>query len=105
MPPRKRVRDITINEGGTNPPKKGRQEPPLGNNGKGKRPISDMKTTPRGPYIHSWAQGFYAVVQAFLADTTLAAPSGSGTVVSSKATPGTEARDQTDAPDTDGATE
>uniref|UniRef100_M1DT89 Integrase core domain containing protein n=1 Tax=Solanum tuberosum TaxID=4113 RepID=M1DT89_SOLTU len=83
----------------------GRQEAPPGYKGKGKRPISDRENIPRGSYIPSWAREFYAAVQAFLADTPLAAPSGSGTVVSSKVTPGTEARDQTIAPDTDGATE
>uniref|UniRef100_M1DCD3 Polyprotein protein n=1 Tax=Solanum tuberosum TaxID=4113 RepID=M1DCD3_SOLTU len=41
MPSRKRVRGITINEGGSNPQKKGRQEPLSGDKGKGKRPISD----------------------------------------------------------------
>uniref|UniRef100_M1DIV5 Integrase core domain containing protein n=1 Tax=Solanum tuberosum TaxID=4113 RepID=M1DIV5_SOLTU len=105
MPRRKRARDITINEWGSNPPKKGRQEPPPGDKGKVKRPVSNKETTPRGPYISSWARGFYAVVQTFLADTPLAAPNGFGNVVSSKVTPGTRARDQTDAPSTDAQTD
>uniref|UniRef100_M0ZZH9 Integrase core domain containing protein n=1 Tax=Solanum tuberosum TaxID=4113 RepID=M0ZZH9_SOLTU len=88
----KRARDITINEGGSNPPKKGRQEPPPGDKGKGKRPIFYRGTTPRDPYIPSWVWGFYAVVQVFLADTLLAGPSGSGTAVSSEVTPGTDAQ-------------
>uniref|UniRef100_M1DQ27 Integrase core domain containing protein n=1 Tax=Solanum tuberosum TaxID=4113 RepID=M1DQ27_SOLTU len=41
MPPQKRVRGITINEGGSNPQKRGRQELPPGDKGKGKRPISN----------------------------------------------------------------
>uniref|UniRef100_M1DHI4 Putative plant transposon protein domain-containing protein n=1 Tax=Solanum tuberosum TaxID=4113 RepID=M1DHI4_SOLTU len=44
MTPQKRVRGITINEGGSNLPKRRRQELPLGDKGKGKRPISDRVT-------------------------------------------------------------
>uniref|UniRef100_M1DD82 Integrase core domain containing protein n=1 Tax=Solanum tuberosum TaxID=4113 RepID=M1DD82_SOLTU len=105
MPPRKRARDVTINEGGSNPHKKGRQESLPGNKGKGKRPTSDRKTTIRDPNVPSWARGFYAAMQAFLADTPLAALSGSGTAVSSEATPGTEIEDQSDAPGTDARTD
>ncbi|KAG5575863.1 hypothetical protein H5410_055997, partial [Solanum commersonii] len=41
IPPRKRARGITINEGVSNPPKKSRQEPPPSEKGKRKRAISD----------------------------------------------------------------
>uniref|UniRef100_M1DHF6 Putative plant transposon protein domain-containing protein n=1 Tax=Solanum tuberosum TaxID=4113 RepID=M1DHF6_SOLTU len=41
MRPRKRTWGIAINEGGDNPPKKGRTKPPKGGNGKGKRPASE----------------------------------------------------------------
>uniref|UniRef100_M1E1C0 Integrase core domain containing protein n=1 Tax=Solanum tuberosum TaxID=4113 RepID=M1E1C0_SOLTU len=76
MSPRKRVRGITINEGGSNPLKRGRQEPPTG--------------------------GFYAAVHTVLADTPLAAPSGPTNSVD--VTPGTDAQDQSDAPGTDSPT-
>uniref|UniRef100_M1E1C6 Polyprotein protein n=1 Tax=Solanum tuberosum TaxID=4113 RepID=M1E1C6_SOLTU len=42
MSPRKRARGVVINEGGANPPKKERKEPPKGGKGRGKRPISDV---------------------------------------------------------------
>ncbi|KAG5594885.1 hypothetical protein H5410_036117 [Solanum commersonii] len=41
MPPRKRVRGVTINERGSNPPKRGNQEPPTGGLNRGKRLISE----------------------------------------------------------------
>uniref|UniRef100_M1D995 Polyprotein protein n=1 Tax=Solanum tuberosum TaxID=4113 RepID=M1D995_SOLTU len=41
MPSQKRACGITINEGGANPPKKGRQEPPTGGQSKGMRPTSE----------------------------------------------------------------
>uniref|UniRef100_M1DJU2 Integrase core domain containing protein n=1 Tax=Solanum tuberosum TaxID=4113 RepID=M1DJU2_SOLTU len=105
MPPRKRARDITINEGGSNSPKTGRQEPPPGNKGKGKRPTFYRKTTIRDPNVPSWARGFYAAVQTFLAETPLASPSGFDTVVSFEVTPGTETQDQSDAPSTEAQTD
>uniref|UniRef100_M1D8T5 Integrase core domain containing protein n=1 Tax=Solanum tuberosum TaxID=4113 RepID=M1D8T5_SOLTU len=105
MPPRKKARDITINEGGSNPPKKERQEPPPRNKGKGKRPTSDRKTSIRDSSLPSWVRGFYPAVQAFLAETPLAAPSESGTAVSSEVTPGIETQDQSDAPGTDNQTD
>uniref|UniRef100_M1DYA5 Uncharacterized protein n=1 Tax=Solanum tuberosum TaxID=4113 RepID=M1DYA5_SOLTU len=43
--PCKRVRGITINEGGSNPSKRGMQEPPLGDKGKGKTPRSHPTST------------------------------------------------------------
>uniref|UniRef100_M1D9U7 Uncharacterized protein n=1 Tax=Solanum tuberosum TaxID=4113 RepID=M1D9U7_SOLTU len=92
-------------KGGSNPPKKGRQKPPPGNKDKGKRPTSDRKTTIRDPNVPSWAWGFYAFVQAFLAETPLAAHSGSDTVVSFEETLGTKTHDKSDAPGTDAQTD
>lgn len=40
-PPRKRVRGMTINEGGSNTPSRGRQESPPCDNAKGNRPMSN----------------------------------------------------------------
>lgn len=40
----KRVWGIIINEGGSSPPRRGRQEPPQGYKGKGKMPMSDRAT-------------------------------------------------------------
>lgn len=101
MIPRKRVRGITINEGGWRPLNKSRQEPPPGGKGKGKRPISERDTTPWGPNIPSWPGRFFAFVQTFLADRLLEAPNGSGTVFSSEETPSTDAQVQADASDVD----
>ncbi|KAG5631614.1 hypothetical protein H5410_003331 [Solanum commersonii] len=42
--PRKKVRGITINEGGSNPSKIERQEPSQGEKGKGKRPMYNKAT-------------------------------------------------------------
>uniref|UniRef100_M1E0W0 Integrase core domain containing protein n=1 Tax=Solanum tuberosum TaxID=4113 RepID=M1E0W0_SOLTU len=95
MPPRKRARDITINERGSNPPKKRRQEPPPGNKGKAKRPIFDRDTTPRGSYIPSCSRGFYAARQNFLEDTLVAARDRYGTTVPPEVTPCTDAQVQT----------
>uniref|UniRef100_M1DKT7 Integrase core domain containing protein n=1 Tax=Solanum tuberosum TaxID=4113 RepID=M1DKT7_SOLTU len=64
-----------------------------------------LKNSVRDPNVPSWAQGFYAAVQAFLADTALATPSGFGTAVSSEATPGTETQYQSDALSTDAHTD
>ncbi|KAG5599024.1 hypothetical protein H5410_030394 [Solanum commersonii] len=41
MPPRKRTRGVVINEGGANPPKKGRKDPPKGGKGKGRSSVSE----------------------------------------------------------------
>uniref|UniRef100_M1DNZ4 Integrase core domain containing protein n=1 Tax=Solanum tuberosum TaxID=4113 RepID=M1DNZ4_SOLTU len=45
MPPRKRAHGITIDEGGANPSKKGRQKRPLSDKDKGKTPRFDRATT------------------------------------------------------------
>uniref|UniRef100_M1DHJ9 Integrase core domain containing protein n=1 Tax=Solanum tuberosum TaxID=4113 RepID=M1DHJ9_SOLTU len=44
-PPQKRARGITINEGGSNPLKKSRQEPPQGNKGKANSDSDDIYGT------------------------------------------------------------
>uniref|UniRef100_M1DIK5 Polyprotein protein n=1 Tax=Solanum tuberosum TaxID=4113 RepID=M1DIK5_SOLTU len=45
-PPHKRARGFTINEGGSNPLRKGRLEAQPGDKGKGKRPICDITSEP-----------------------------------------------------------
>uniref|UniRef100_M1DFV4 Integrase core domain containing protein n=1 Tax=Solanum tuberosum TaxID=4113 RepID=M1DFV4_SOLTU len=81
IPPREiSARNFKINERTSKLPRKGRQEPPCGDKGNSKRSNFDRETTP------------------------VATHGGSGTTVSSKVTPGTDAQLQTDESGTDART-
>uniref|UniRef100_M1DCX9 Uncharacterized protein n=1 Tax=Solanum tuberosum TaxID=4113 RepID=M1DCX9_SOLTU len=66
--------------------------PTTGRRGRDNKPIYGRETTPRDPNIPSWARGFYAAVQTFLANRPLTALSGSDTDAPSEATTGTDAQ-------------